>query len=81
MAKTMNDQPVSSPEPQESIKAEDLMREIASETYILTKALTRYLSVIARTCGVVHELETVEPFESDGFEADRVTVIGKGRPI
>lgn len=81
MAKTMNDQPVSSPEPQESIKAEDLMREIATETFVLTQALTRYLGVIARTCGVVNELETAEPFDSDGFEADRVTVIGKGRPI
>lgn len=68
-------------EPINAPDSSELMREIATETFVLTQALTRYLGVIARTCGVVNELETAEPFDSDGFEADRVTVIGKGRPI
>lgn len=59
----------------------EMVREIAAETYALMKAVTRYLDVISKACGVPTEAETIEPFASDGFEADRVTVIGKGRPI
>lgn len=63
-----------------NVSEEQVLLQIAQETFKLSQALTRYLDFISKVCGV-DAREAIEPFDSDGFEQDRISEVGKGKPI
>lgn len=65
--------------PQEKVSNEK-HQELAAAVYLLCQQLEIFMDRVSRIAGL--DLATPdEPFDSDGFEKDRIAEIGKGEPV
>ena len=58
----------------------EVLERIASETYQLSVALSRYLDFIVTICGVDPRVP-IEPFADDGFVREKKIEVGKGKTL